>query len=171
VAKRRRQELCLDRPDSYHRDSTGHPDNIHARQNADNGDGRKFQNRVDLVRRGNDPELIFHFLCVDADQSSADPHHFFLVVAAQTVSARVAGRVDADQNSEVRYVFLVVADQAVSARVADHVDAGQIHVAQVSVTELESAAADSEAVHEAAQATMCVVVEEALQRVLEEVLA
>jgi hypothetical protein len=125
VAAHRHRELCLDKPDSYHRDSTGHLDNIHARQNADNGDGRKFRNCVVLGRRGNDPELIFHFLCVDADQSSADPHHFFFVVAAQTVSARVAGRVDADQSVEVRCVFLVVADQTVSARVVDRVDASQ----------------------------------------------
>jgi hypothetical protein len=159
VAAHRHQELCLDKPDSYHRDSTGHFDNIQARQNADNGDGRIFQNRVDLVRRGNDLELVFHFLCVDADQSSADPHHVFHVVAAQTVSAQVADRVDADQNSEVRHVFLVVADQTASARVADRVGAGQIHVAQASVTVLESAAADLEAVHEARQVAMCVVEE------------
>jgi hypothetical protein len=84
--------------------------------------------------------------------------------------------VDAGQSSEVRHVFLVVAALTASARVADRVDAGQIHVAQasvtvlgnrpealdavqVSVTVLESAAADLEAVHEAGPAAMCVVEE------------
>ena len=64
--------------DSYHRHTIARPGNIHVPRNAHGNAGAVVHHHrvVDLVRRGDDLELIFHCLCVDVARNH---RHDFLV--------------------------------------------------------------------------------------------
>lgn len=89
VAKHHHKEFRLDTLDSCRLRTTHRLPNSLSRQNAENGDG---QTRVvDLVRGGNDLELVFRCPCADVAQNR---HHDFLVVSDPVFDLVVAQAVD-----------------------------------------------------------------------------